>query len=315
MNRIRPLPQRADDTIFLTDGGLETTLVFHEGLTLPCFASFPLLSDNEGRARLERYYEPYLRSAIERKVGFILDTPTWRANADWGAKIGYDALALADLNRDAVIWAQGLRERFEAKTTPILIDGAIGPRGDGYRPDRRMTAAEAESYHQVQIAAFADADADMVTAYTINYAAEAIGIAKAAKGHGLPVAISFTVETDGKLASGETLQEAIEKTDQATGAFPAYYMINCAHPSHFESVLSSGTGWTDRIRGLRANASSKSHAELDESDTLDIGDPPALGRHYRALRERFTQLNVLGGCCGTDHRHIVAICDACLPSR
>jgi homocysteine S-methyltransferase len=125
--------------------------------------------------------------------------------------------------------------------------------------------------------------------------------------------ISFTVETDGKLASGETLQSAIERTDRETGHIPAYYMINCAHPIHFENALSRGEEWTRRIHGLRANASAKSHAELDGSTELDPGDPIDLARRYRGLRERMTQLSVLGGCCGTDHRHIAAICDACLP--
>ncbi|WP_262030444.1 homocysteine S-methyltransferase family protein [Microvirga sp. Mcv34] len=303
----------SDDAIFLTDGGLETTLVFHEGLDLPCFAAFPLLSSEDGRGRLERYFEPYLRTAVERDVGFILDTPTWRANADWGAKLDISPDEVAEVNREAVRWADSLRDRLSDERDRVLINGVVGPRGDGYRADARMTAKEAEAYHAPQLQAFREAGADMASALTLNYAEEAIGIARAASSLGLPVVISFTLETDGRLAAGETLRSAIEQTDWETGHAPAYYMINCAHPTHFEGVLSESGAWSRRIRGLRANASTKSHAELDDSTELDSGDPVDLGRRYRALRQRMTQLSVLGGCCGTDHRHIAAICEACIP--
>ncbi|MBA1157821.1 homocysteine S-methyltransferase family protein [Microvirga mediterraneensis] len=304
----------SDDAIFLTDGGLETTLVFAEGLDLPCFAAFPLLGSEEGRDRLERYFEPYIRTAMDRDVGFILDTPTWRANADWGAKLNVLPDEVAEVNREAVRWAASLRERLSDEPDRILINGVVGPRGDGYRADARMTAEAAQAYHAPQLEAFREAGADLVSAITMNYAEEAIGIARAAEALGMPVVISFTVETDGRLASGETLRSAIERTDRETGDAPAYYMINCAHPTHFEGILSERDEWTRRVRGLRANASVKSHAELDESTELDSGDPVDIGRHYRALRQRLPRLSVLGGCCGTDHRHIAAICEACIPS-
>ncbi|MEE1611078.1 homocysteine S-methyltransferase family protein [Microvirga sp. CF3016] len=302
------------DAIFLTDGGLETTLVFLDGVDLPCFAAFPLLRSEEGRARLERYFEPYIRTAVERDVGFILDTPTWRANTDWAAKLNVPPAELASMNEEAVRWASGLRDRLSDTRDRILINGVVGPRGDGYRADAQMTAEEAQAYHAPQVEAFREGAADLVSAVTMNYAEEAIGIARAAEALGLPVVISFTVETDGRLASGETLQSAIERTDRETGHAPAYYMINCAHPSHFDGILSERDGWTRRVRGLRANASAKSHAELDEATELDPGDPNDLARRYRGLRERLTQLSVLGGCCGTDHRHIAAICEACVPA-
>lgn len=311
-----PLPRdlpHLGDTIFLTDGGLETTLVFLQGLDLPCFAAFPLLSSEEGRLELERYYAPYLEIARERGLGFVLDTPTWRANADWGERLGYDADWLAEMNRYAVEWARVLAEKFPTGA-PIVINGAIGPRGDGYRPTSLMSPAEAEAYHAPQIGSFAEAGADMVTAVTMNYSDEASGIARAGRNADIPVAISFTVELDGKLASGESLKEAIEKVDDETHGMPAYYMINCAHPAHFERVLAAGEAWTRRIRGIRANASAKSHAELDESTELDEGDPQDLGQRYRALRSELPQITLLGGCCGTSHRHVLAICEACLPA-
>lgn len=305
----------SDGSIFLTDGGLETTMVFHEGLELPCFAAFPLLLDEAGRERLERYFAPYLRTAQERGVGFVLDTVTWRANPDWGAKLGFSREALADINRQAVAWAETLREHVASPDMEVIIDGVVGPRGDGYRVDEKMSAEEAESYHAEQIRALRDGGADMISAITMNYAEEAIGIARAAKALGKPVVISFTVETDGRLATGETLRSAIERTDEATGNAPVHYMINCAHPTHFENLLTSGEPWARRVRGLRANASRKSHAELDAATELDAGDPQDLGQRYRSLRERAGHLAVLGGCCGTDLRHIVAICDACLSDR
>lgn len=299
-----------DGAVFLTDGGLETTLVFLEGVDLPCFAAFPLLRSENGRRQLERYFEPYLRTARERQVGFILDTPTWRANRDWGEKLGFTPQDLADINRQAVAWAANLRKRHAETSAGVVINGVVGPRGDGYQPGRQMSAHEAEDYHSPQIEAFQVAGVDLVSAITMNYVEEAIGIARAAAG--LPVVVSFTVETDGRLASGESLQSAIERTEDATGSGPAYYMINCAHPAHFEHVLADGAAWTSRIRGLRANASQKSHVELDEAVELDPGDPADLGQRYRNLRGRLKNLSVLGGCCGTDHRHIMAICEACL---
>jgi homocysteine S-methyltransferase len=306
------LPQMGG-SIFLTDGGLETTLVFHEGVDLPCFAAFPLLAEEAGRERLRRYFAPYLETARGRGVGFILDTATWRANPDWGAKLGYSAADLVRINRDAVAFCEELLRDYASERTPIVINGVVGPRGDGYRADARMTAAEAQSYHAAQIAAFAEAGADMASAITMTYSEEAIGITRAATAAGLPVAISFTVETDGLLPSGETLKQAVEAVDGATGSAPAYFMINCAHPSHFEAVIAAGESWLDRVRGIRANASTASHAELDAATELDAGDPEDLGRRYGALRRRLGRFSIMGGCCGTDHRHIAAICEACLP--
>lgn len=293
------------------DGGLETTLIFLEGVDLPLFAAFPLMLDTAGRRRLEGYFEPFIRTSLERKVGFVLDTPTWRSNTDWGAKLGYSIEQLVDVNRRAVAWANDLKGKFESPTTRIVVNGVVGPRGDGYRVDAKMTAEESRSYHNPQIEAFHDSGAGMVSAITMNYVEEAIGIAKAARASNIPVVISFTVETNGKLASGDTLWAAIETVDRATDAAPAYYMINCAHPNHFDGVLSCHTSLTHRVRGLRANASTKSHAELDSATELDAGNPQELAEQYQKLRSYLPKLSVLGGCCGTDHRHIVAICDAC----
>jgi S-methylmethionine-dependent homocysteine/selenocysteine methylase len=261
---------------------------------------------------LTKYYESYLAIARRGGLGFVLDSPTWRANPDWGFKLGYDAAALKAININAIALLHELRARWESAERPCVISGAIGPRGDGYKAGD-MEADEAEAYHDAQIAAFAEAGADMVTAFTLTGINEAIGIARAARAHDLPCVISFTVETDGRLVKGETLREAIESVDRETRNAPAYFMINCAHPVHFESALRAGEDWMWRIRGVRANASVKSHAELDESETLDAGDPHDLGLRYRRLQRIFPSMRILGGCCGTDHRHVAAICEACAP--
>ena len=306
----RSLPQLGGD-FFLTDGGIETTLVFHEGIELPYFAAFDLLKHEAGREALRKYFRPYVEIAKTHGVGFILESATWRASADWGAKLGHSSAALADLNRQAIALLRDLRDAHADEGTPMVISGCIGPRGDGYNPATLMSADEAERYHAAQADTFRDTDADMITAITMTYPAEAVGLTRAARAAGMPVVISFTVETDGRLPTGETLREAIEQVDQATGRAPAYYMINCAHPTHFDAALAAGEPWVARIRGLRANASTKSHAELDQATELDAGNPAEFGRQHRALRDRLQTLNVFGGCCGTDHRHVEAICKAC----
>jgi homocysteine S-methyltransferase len=300
------LPQLAGRP-FITDGGMETTLIFHEGLDLPHFAAFVLLEDEQGREALRSYFGRYIDIARERGVGIVLDTPTWRANADWGERLGYSAAALADVNRRGVALLEELRNE-SGPQPPIVIAGCVGPRGDGYRADVLMPQDEAEEYHAVQIASFVGTAADLISALTLTYADEAIGIVRAAQAAGMPVAISFTVETDGRLPSGESLGEAVEAVDEQTGGAAAYFMINCAHPTHFEHVLEDAGPWLGRIHGVRANASTKSHAELDEAEQLDEGDPADLAARYRELRERMPNLNVVGGCCGTDHRHIDRIC-------
>nr|WP_222857249.1 homocysteine S-methyltransferase family protein [Rhizobium herbae] len=296
--------------IFLADGGMETTLIFHEGADLPHFAAFVLLADQAGRKQLKDYYTRYLDIAASGKSGFVLDTATWRANPDWGDKLGYSAEALKAANEDAVELLSELRAEYERPGMAIIINGAIGPRGDGYKAGK-MDADEAEAYHATQIDTFAGTDADMITALTLTSIDEAVGIARAARRMEMPCAISFTVETDGNLVTGRTLRQAIEAVDAATAAYPLYYMINCAHPSHFDDVVAGDGAWLKRIGGIRANASKMSHQELDESETLDAGDPADLGRRYRQLTRHMPQLRVLGGCCGTDHRHVAAICEAC----
>ena len=295
-------------SLFIADGGMETTLIFRDGFDLPHFAAFTLLDDERGRAGLRAYYEPYLQVAREHGVGVVLDTPTWRANPDWGALLGYSPEQLDDVNRRAV----GLLDELRGSDANVLISGCVGPRGDGYVADELMSADEAERYHSRQIGTFGGSGADLVSAITMTYAEEAIGVARAAAAAGVPVVLSFTVETDGRLPSGQPLREAVEQADAETAGSVAYVMVNCAHPTHFDDVLAGDEPWVKRVRGLRPNASTKSHAELDEAEELDAGDPVDLAARLGELRRRLPALTVVGGCCGTDERHIGEMCRAVL---
>jgi S-methylmethionine-dependent homocysteine/selenocysteine methylase len=306
------LPQLGD-RLFLTDGGLETTLIFHDGLDLPHFAAFTLLRDEAGRTTLRRYYRRYLEIAAEAGLGFILESPTWRASLDWAARLGLTRGELALFNRDAIYLMRELAAEWRGRVPKLVVSGQIGPRGDGYDPGEVMAADQAQAYHADQVGAFAAARADMACAITMTNIPEAIGLVRAAQRAGLPVAVSFTVETDGRLPTGQTLEEAIVTVDAATLRGPAYYMVNCAHPSHFAGALETDAPWLARIRGLRANASRRSHQELNDAPDLDDGDPVELGREHAELLARHRHIRVLGGCCGTDHRHVAAMSRACAP--
>ncbi len=305
------LPQLAGRT-FLTDGGIETHMIFNEGQDLPHFCVFLLNDSDDGRARMRDYYRQYIPIARRAGLGFVFDTNTWRANPDWGALVGYDQGRLDAVNRRSVDLSREMAEEFAAAGVESIISGAIGPRRDAWKYDAAMTVDEATAYHAPQVESFAATDADYVSAYTLTNTPEAIGIARLAEEAGIPAVLSFTLETDGNLPGGKPLRQAIDEVDQATGGYPAYFMINCVHPIHFTDLVAKGEPWLGRIGGLRTNASVKSHAELDESETLDIGDPADLARRYKRLLELMPSIRVIGGCCGTDHRHIGAVCDHCL---
>jgi S-methylmethionine-dependent homocysteine/selenocysteine methylase len=305
------LPQLGDG-VFLTDSGLETDLIFNEGFDLPEFAAFVLLDDARGAAALEAYFRRHADIAVRHGCGVVLEAPTWRASRDWGLRIGYPAAELRRVNGAAAGLLRRVRGAYQGVArSPVVISGCIGPRADAYHPAERMDEDQARSYHAEQIESLAAADVDQVHAMTISYPAEAIGIARAAAGAGVPAAISFTTGTDGRLPDGTTLAGAIAAVDAATDSSPAYYGVNCAHPSHFAAALPSGaTGAC--VRSVRANASRKSQAELDESPVLDAGDPVELAGDYRRLCQQHPSVSILGGCCGTDARHVQAIADALL---
>lgn len=294
----------AKNDLFLAYVGMETDLIFNRGVDLPGFASYPLLESADGRDLLESYLTDMVALARDTGTGVILESPTWVANRDRAAGIGYTPEALIELNQQAIALMDNVRSGNDG--VPIVISANLGPRDDAYEPSEQMTADEAEQYHSEQISALAEADVDVISGYTLAYPAEAIGIARAAQRFEKPVVIAFTVETDGKLPTGITLKNAITEVDTATDGYPTYFMINCAHPEHFTSVLEDAP-WMQRIKGLVANASRCSHAELDEAEELDDGDPTELGKQLSDIRRRFPHIQVLGGCCGTDMRHMAQI--------
>lgn len=294
----------AQGQIALCDGGLETSMIFHEGFDLPEFSSMTLLESDEGRAALSRYFDEYLELAARKRVGFVLDTASWRSGIYWADALNRTEDEMLAGCRAAVHFAKAIRQRWASRVDPIVLNGVVGPAGDGYAVEQAYGASVAEAVHLPQISAMAEAGAEMISAVTMTHVGEAVGIARAAVQVGLPVVISFTVETDGRLPSGETLEEAITATDRATAGAPAYYMVNCAHPDHFRDACASEAHWLERIGGIRANASRMSHAELDAAEELDEGDPTEFGHLHAELAKLFPNLRVVGGCCGTDHRHI-----------
>jgi homocysteine S-methyltransferase len=296
----------------LTDGGLETTLMFLDGFDLPHFAAFPLLDTVEGRAALRRYYDAYGEAARRSGAGCLLDTPTFRASPDWAAKVGYDKPQLRRIIGDSVALLREVRAAWQTPDLPIVINGAIGPRGDGYSATETLEPNKAEAFHGPQVQGFAEDGADLITALTMTHVGEAVGIARAAAEADIPAVISFTVETDGRLPDGTLLSDAILATDVATGRSPAHFMVNCAHPTHIAPALCIGGPWIDRLGGIRANPSPKSHAELNESTTLEEGDPDELAALLSAMRRQHRHLTVMGGCCGSDGRHAEKIGFACL---
>jgi homocysteine S-methyltransferase len=307
MTQKAALPQ-LDGSLFLTDGGVETDLIFHHGIDLPEFASFVLHEDAHGEALLSAYCNEYLQIASSSGLGLILETATWRASEDWGARLGYDSQRLRTVNERSVAFYQGLQASDSDAT--VVVSGCVGPRGDAYADLGPASADEAFAYHRPQVEVLANAGVDLVTALTLTNVSEAIGFARAAEDCSSPAVVSFTVETDGRLPSGMTLSEAIATVDLETDASVEYFMINCAHPDHFTDVLSGSDAALDRVSGVRANASRLSHAELDESTELDDGDPGEFGSQLVGIHAGRSHINILGGCCGTDSRHIKAIADA-----
>ncbi len=289
---------------FLTDGGFETWLFFQQGFEAPEFAAIVLMDDDEARQAMRQYFDGFLSMAAAAQTGFVLDTNTWRGCTHWGPNLSKSADEMLRLSSDAVTFAKQVREDWQTRVSPILVNGVVGPAGDGYAPGRVPDVEEAYRMHQPQAETFARSGVDMISAITMTNTGEATGIARAAIEVDLPVVISFTVETDGRLPTGEPLGDAVRAVDQATGNAPLYYMINCAHPDHFTETVATGRDWVSRIGGVRANASRLSHAELDVAESLDEGDPQEFGDLHADLMEILPNLRVVGGCCGTDHRHV-----------
>lgn len=292
--------------MYLTDAGLETDLIFNRGIEIREFAAHTLLEDPAGRAALADYLRGFLALARDTGTGFVLDSQTWKAHPHWAHDLQTTDAGLERANHDAVAFIAGLRAEFAGNTGPIVLNGLVGPRGDAYAPKSSVAADVAEEYHATQIGWLAETDVDMVTALTFTQSAEATGAVRAARAVDVPIVVSFTVETDGALPTGETLEQAIDAVDAATDGAVEYFMVNCAHPDHFAGVIEDAP-WARRIHGLRCNASRLSHAELDEAEVLDDGNVEELAAEYGELFEVMPWLHVFGGCCGTDLRHVTAI--------
>ena len=304
----KELPQLSGD-LFLMDAGIETDLIFNRGIEIREFAAHTLLPNPDGREAIADYFRAFLSLANKHDAGFVLDSQTWKAHPHWAEDLAESEQELHQANMDSIAFIAKLRDEFSGNSRPIVLNGVIGPRGDAYAPEARLAVREAEEYHASQIGWLAETEIDMVTATTFTQSDEAVGVVRAAQSAGLPVVISFTVETDGRLPTGQLLNEAIAAVDDATDAAAAYFMVNCAHPDHFFDVLDD-SAWARRIRGLRCNASRLSHAELDECEVLDDGDPVELANQYKAIATTMPWLNVFGGCCGSDLRHVAEIATA-----
>lgn len=311
MTRQTPILPHQTQDIFLTDGGTETWLMYKRGFELPQFSAFHLLNDPRATAAIRYYYSAFAGIAQQLGTGFIFDSLTYRASRDWGRLLGYSAEGLAEMNHKCIALYRDIAAEAGMAEDKIVISGCIGPKGDAYKTNEGLTADGAEAYHMAQIETFKAAGADIVTALTLNATDEAIGIARASAAVGLPSVISFTLEKDRHLRSGETLQQAIETVDAATHNAPAYYMINCSHPVDFGPALELAP-WADRIGGLRANASSLDHGTLCQLGHLEEGNADELAGQYQKLKAAYPSMNVFGGCCGTDHVHVEKIGKALL---
>lgn len=298
---MRALPHQSD-MYFMAWTGMETDLIFNRGIDLPGFASFPLLEKPETREMLIAYAREQVALARKHRCGTILESATWIANADRAADLGYTPRDLERVNRDAI----ALLVEVRGDADDVLVSANIGPRNDAYLPGETMSAAEAEDYHAAQIRSFVGTEVDVVSPYTFANAKEAIGVVNAARRVDLPCVVALTVETDGRLPSGQTVVDALAEIDAATDAAAAYFMINCAHPEHFAESLPE----TDRLGGVVVNASRCSHAELDGATELEDGDPDELGQQVSALMRQLPSMRVFGGCCGTDMRHLEAMARA-----
>ncbi|MBS9718305.1 homocysteine S-methyltransferase family protein [Pseudohalocynthiibacter aestuariivivens] len=312
----RPSPTLPHEThkLYLTDGGTETWLMYKRGFDLPEFSAFHLLNDATATKALRSYYRAFADIAKIRNTGFIFDSLTYRASRDWGHLLGYTDKSLAEMNRRCLSLYQEVAEEAGLNAEDTVYSGCIGPKGDAYQQNKTLTSKGSADYHAEQIETFKDAGFNIVTALTLNSTQEAIGIAQAAKSSGLPSVISFTLEKNRRLRSGETLGEAINLVDDATGNAPAYYMINCSHPSDFGPALAQKK-WSKRIRGIRANASSLDHGTLCQLGHLDEGNPDELAHQYSDLKMNYPHMNVFGGCCGTDYTHMEKICKALEKAR
>ncbi len=302
----RRLPE-ANDRLFLTEAGIETTMMYKKDWEFRHFCLFELLQNDRFVDDLRTYHTGLIEVAVEHKVGHLLDGVHYRASPDWGALLGMSEQQLADLTAKGIEIYSELSQEYATEDTPIPVGCCIGPRGDAYNADLVMSAEEAEEYHSVQIATAKSAGADFISALTFNHIEEAIGITRAASAAEIPIIMSFSLGREAVLKTGPTIGDAIEAVEVATDRAPLFYMINCNHPIDFAPAIAAPGRWIDRLKGVRPNASSLDHGILCKLGHLEEGDPIELGQQMGDLARRFPQLNVFGGCCGTDRPHMEQI--------
>tara|TARA_R110002074_G_scaffold203294_2_gene371174 strand:+ start:1454 stop:2410 length:957 start_codon:yes stop_codon:yes gene_type:complete len=307
------LPQLAGHDM-TTQGGTWTWLQYVDGFELKHFCGFDLLNDPRGVVALRDYHRKIIEAVIPFQFGILLEGIHYRASRDWGKLIGYSREGLKEINIRGVEFYRDLANEYESDSNPIPISGVIGPQGDAYDTGITPEAAEAEDYHSEQIETLKQAGADLITGATFSGVEEAIGITRAAKALEMPIVISFITNSDGRLDGGETMREAVEKVDAATNNAPAYYMINCGHPTEFESALEE-KDWTKRLGGFMPNAVAMEKLSLCSLGHLEDGNPEELGIQMGEIATRFPHIHVWGGCCGTDSRHLGQIAKRVKESR
>ena len=297
-------PPRLKDKIYLTEGGTETEILYKWGYALPEFAMFPLLDNPEADAVIRDMYRRYFDVAAEHNTGMLVLGHDYRASPDWGAKLGYSPEGLAEMERRTVRFLDEIRAEYSAKVTDAYIAGCIGPRGDAYGTGAEIGENEAEDYHSVQLPTLRETPADMAIAVTFNNIPEAVGVIRAAEGIGLPIGVSLTLTTESRLRSGPTLRKAVETIDERTNGAAAWFGTNCSHPLEFEPALADEGPWIERLRYMRPNAVKMEKLALCKLGHLEDGDPVELGHQMGDLARRYPQMDLLGGCCGTDERHL-----------
>jgi homocysteine S-methyltransferase len=296
-------PPQKEGRFYLSEGGTETEILYKYGFELPQFAMFPLLDNPEAVSKMQGMYRKYLDVVAKHGMCALMGGLDYRASPDWGKLLGYSPQGLSEANHKSINFLREIAKEYTSDIPDILIQGLIGPRGDAYKMNLNITENEAEDYHSIQLNTLKEANVDLALAITFNNIPESIGVARAAKKIGVPLAISLSLDSTSKLNSGPSLAEAITTIDEETELAPEFYLINCSHPLEYESAIVSGD-WINRIRGVRPNASKMEKIALCQIGHLEDGDPVELGVQCGDLARRYPHMDIWGGCCGTWDTHL-----------
>ncbi|PTU32273.1 homocysteine S-methyltransferase family protein [Stenotrophobium rhamnosiphilum] len=297
-------PKQKAGVLYMTEGGQETEIMFKFGHDLPQFAMYSLLDKPQALAELKAMYCRYLDASAKHGFVALMGGLDYRASPDWGSLLGYSREALAETQHRCIDFLRDVAKPYVDQLPGISYVGIVGPRGDAYSLNQTITAESAEDYHSVQLETLSKAGVDLVSAMTFNNIPEAVGLSRAAARVGLPLALSFTLDSTCCLKSGPSLKEAIEAVDtQAGDAKPTFYGINCSHPFEFEPAIEPGA-WFQRVRSLRPNAAKMDKISLCQLGHLEEGDPKELGELMGDIAKRYPHIDIWGGCCGTWETHL-----------